>query len=509
VPYQVLSPKLPEEQVINQNFVDISIQAEGAEQILVGKEPMVKGADGIFRLQVQDLKAGANKIKFTIQIGTTKTNGEINITYAAQNIVGAQYRSTIPSSGKLTAFNGDFSISFPKGTMLKQPQSNTQTNLPQIDLFNSQKLLIGIADKQDGRTIKRYNRVGELVNGVPQDGKFATISANSYASNLLQGSHQNFGFASQLFWVDAGYFDSTASKYTIVDGLQPYAAGNDAFYLRGNNPTKWLEPTNRGTITLKYDSSLRDELAKNISIWRFSDNTWKNLGGVVNTSKKTVTASFDGFGYYAVMAMRYGFDDVTGHPYARDYLNTMFSKGIMQPRSAAQFGVYENITRGEFATMIVRMLDLPLNYDTSIQQLTFSDVPPTAVPNALWDYRYIETGARAGIISGLGPRQFGPSAYLTREQAAVIIARALNLKLGDTNKDLNSLAKQFTDAGEIDYYAIRQVQAVVKAKIMSGDEVKSQDGKSKSTYTFKPKANLNRADMAIIAYNIMTKLKRF
>ncbi|WP_276353540.1 S-layer homology domain-containing protein [Cohnella caldifontis] len=506
VPFMILSPKLPDEQVINQNFIQVSIRAEGADSILIGKQEMEKGTDDIFRGTVDGLKNGNNTIKFTITTGTTKANGQFIVNYASQNEVGAQFKTTMPTSGKLTAFNGDLSIAFPKGTLLRDPEKKNLSNVPQVDLFNTQKLLLGIADKNDGRTIKRYNRVGEFVSGVPQDGTLADIAPVGISTNLLQGTRTQFGYASELFWVDAGYL-AGGTTYQTVDGMQPYERGKE-FYVRGQDSSKWLVPTNRGTITLKYDSNIRNESAKNLSVWYFSNNSWKNLGGTINTGKKTITAPMDGFGYYAVMNVRYGFDDITGHPYARNQLDTMFAKGIMQPKSSNLFGVYDNITRGEFATMIVKMLDLPLNYDTSANLLTFSDVPPINVPGALWDYRYIETAARAGIISGLAPRAFNPGGFLTREQAAVIIARAMNYKLGDPNKDKTSLAKQFTDAGSIDYYAIPHIQAVVKAKIMSGQEVQPQAGQTKSTFVFNPKSNLNRADMAVIAYNIMVKLKR-
>jgi len=509
VPYKILSPMLPEERVINQNFITVSIDAEGADEITIGKERMVKGADGIFRLEMNNLKKGDNKIKFTITTGSTKTNGEFTITYATQNEVGAQFKAQLPNSGKLSAFNGAIEIAFPKGTMLKQPSATSQTNAPHIDLFNSQQLLLGIADPIDGRTVKRYNRVGEYVNGVPQDGKFANINENQYVKNILQGTRANFGYASDLFWVDAGYFDNTGNTFKLVDGLHPYeATNNDAVYLRGNNPNKWLVPTNRGTITLKYDPSIRAEAARNLSVWKFTGNAWHNIGGVVKTNNNTITAPFDGFGYYAVMMMRYGFEDITGHPYARNHLNAMFAKGIMQPRSNASFGVYENITRGEFATMIVKILDLPLNYDTDPALLTFNDVPNYPVSGALWDYRYIETAARAGIISGLAPRIFNPGGYLTREQAAIMIAKAMNYKIGDLEKDRAALTKQFTDAGLIDYYAISYVQAVVRFKIMQGQPNPLEEGQTKPTFSFNPKANLNRADMAIISYNLMEKLKR-
>ncbi len=505
VPYTILSPKLPEEQVVNQNFIKVSIRAEGADSILLGKEKMVKGTDDIFRLTVDNLKPGNNTIKFAITTGTTESKGQFNIHYAAQNEVGAQLRTPMPSSGKLTAFNGALSISFPKGTLLRNPENKNLINAPQIDLFNDQQLLLGIADKNDGRTIKKYNRVGEFLSGVPQDGTLADISPVGFAVNVLQGSRAQFGYASELYWIDAGYFKG-GSTYETVDGMQPYETGSE-FYIRGQDPAKWMVPTNRGTITLKYNENIRNEAAKNLSVWHFSNNTWRNLGGTVSTSKKTITAPMDGFGYYAVMSVRFGFDDITGHGYARNQLDTMFAKGIMQPKAGNLFGVYDNITRGEFATMIVRILDLPLNYDTSASLLTFADVPPVSLPGALWDYRYIETAARAGIISGLAPRTFNPGGFLTREQAAVIIARALNYKLGDPDKDRAALTKQFVDGGQIDYYAIPHVQAVVKAKIMSGQVNPAQEGE-KPTYSFNPKANLTRADMAIISYNIMTKLKK-
>src|SRR5690606_16917461 len=110
--------------------------------------------------------------------------------------------------------------------------------------------------------------------------------------------------------------------------------------------------------TIKYNPNIRNEAANNLSIWRFHNNTWQNLGGTVSTSKKTVSVPFEGFGYYAVFGLRYGFDDITGHPYARNHIEAMYAKGIMQPKPNSNvFGVYDNITRGEFATMIVKMLD--------------------------------------------------------------------------------------------------------------------------------------------------------
>ncbi|HEU4964775.1 MAG TPA: S-layer homology domain-containing protein, partial [Bacilli bacterium] len=471
-PYMILSPLLPNEHVINQNFLDIAIQAEGADQVLIGKEAARKEADDIFRYEMRDMKVGINKIKFTVVRGTQTIPGEFEVNYAGTSTLGAQYKSTIPKNGKIKVFGGDVVLELPKGTLLKKNNPQPGQESPTVDLFDVQQVLFGIADRNDGRTVKKVN-----VDGVITD-----IPARDIASNLLN-EPAHFGYASQLYWIDAGYFDgSTLNQYNTVDGKHPYATGSE-FYLR--TTSKWMEPSSRGEITLTYDPYIRDGAAVNLSVWKFANNNWENVGGVVDVRKHQITAAFDGFGYYAVMNQAYSFNDVVGHPYARNSLETMFSKGIMRPKDNNEFGVYENITRGEFATMMVKALDIPLEYDAS--NMTFDDVPNVAVPGALWDYRYIETAVKKGIIRGIGPRVFAPNASLTREQAATMIARALNLKEGiDTDKDLASLQKLFTDANTVNYYAIPAVLAVAKSDIIVGRPNVMQQGQKKPTYRFDP-----------------------
>ncbi|ASS73886.1 hypothetical protein CIG75_02120 [Tumebacillus algifaecis] len=493
-PYVVLSPKLPNERVINQNFLDIAIQAEGADDVQIGKESMKKDANDIFHYELRNLKAGINKVKFTVVRGTQKLAGEFEVNYAATNTVGGQFKTTVPKSGSVKVFNGDLTLSLPKNTLLRQSNATPGQDPRTVDLFDSQNILFGIADRNDGRTLKKYNDNGEIRDISPMD----------IAANLLTvPSH--FGYASKLFWLDAGYFDTSAlTQWTTVHGQHPYMNGYE-FYTRTTN--KWMEPSQRGTITLKYEGDIRDVVAPKMSIWRFHNNSWKNLGGIVDVSKKTVTASFDGFGYYAVFYDAYSFNDIIGHGYARNQLEAMFSKGVMLPKNNNEFGVYDNITRGEFATMMVKMLDLPLSYDPN--NLTFDDVPNVAVPGALYDFRYIETAVKRGIIRGMGPRIFAPNQSLTREQAAVMIARAMNLKVSlDTDKEKINLQKLFTDANTVDFYAITSITAVAKEGIIVGRPNQLTGGSSKPTYRFDPHSFLNRADAAIIADKVMRKMKR-
>lgn len=501
-PYEVLSPKLPQEKVINQNFLNVSIRAEGADRITIGKQDMVKKAtEDLFRLQVKNLKAGTNTIKFIVYRGTEKINGQFTVNYAADNTVGAQYKTSLTGSTKISAFKGEVTLTFPKNTFLRQANMNPGQPVDNPDLFDSQDILLAIADRKDGRTVKVYNDVSDNSSGVAQDGTFKTVSYDEIGAAMITPI-LHFGFASNLFWIDPGYTTGTyMGGYQFKDGSHPYETGN-SFLTRGLD--KWLEPSNKGTITLKYDSSIRDVLSNTLSIWRYYNGSWTNIGGVVNTKNKTITAPIDGFGYYAVKMMRFSYPDVIGHEYARNSVELMYARGMMNSKNSNEFGVYDNITRGEFAQLLVKMFQIPLDYDSN---MTFADVPAIPGLSNLWDYRYIETAARKGIIRGSGAQVFQPNESLTREDAAVMIARAGQLLKGGDNfaKDRAALQKLFTDSNLIENYSLSSVLAIQKAKFIEGLPNTQLEGKT--TYRFDPDSPLKRADAAIIAERVMRKYK--
>jgi len=97
---------------------------------------------------------------------------------------------------------------------------------------------------------------------------------------------------------------------------------------------------------------------------------------------------------------------------------------------------------------------------------------------------------------------------LTREQAAVIIARVANLKLPtDVDKVKKDLEKIFPDDGsKISPWAAPAVLAVYKAKFMEGD--KNDQGK---VTAFRPNGELSklkRSEAAKITYLLLKKLKK-
>ncbi|MOA01443.1 Endoglucanase precursor [compost metagenome] len=206
------------------------------------------------------------------------------------------------------------------------------------------------------------------------------------------------------------------------------------------------------------------------------------------------------------MKLRRSYSDVTNHGWARNILNALYSKGIMKNLRGDSFGTDDRVSRGEFATLLVKGLDLPLNYpkDGDHSKSSFLDIGPGAQTET-WSYEYIETAARAGIVTGVTEGVFAPYTPITREQAAVMISRALKLKLAANDEKLNSaLAKSFIDSGSMDYYARPSIQAVSKAKIMSGS-ASTLPGQKKPSYSFNPKGYMTRAEAGKIAVELFKK----
>ena len=108
--------------------------------------------------------------------------------------------------------------------------------------------------------------------------------------------------------------------------------------------------------------------------------------------------------------------------------------------------------------------------------------------NGHWANDYISTVSANNVISGYSQNSFGPDDSITREQAAVIIARAGKLSN-------SSPIAAFSDSSQISPWA----QAGFAAAIQSGFFTGYGDG------TLQPRGSLTRAEAAVIIAKLMDK----
>lgn len=178
-----------------------------------------------------------------------------------------------------------------------------------------------------------------------------------------------------------------------------------------------------------------------------------------------------------------GFTDIDNVAWAQEAINALADKGIISGRSEHIFDPDANITRAEFATIIVKAFGFE-DADATVDE--FADVTEND-----WYYSFVAAAYNNGIISGYDNGTFGSSDNITRQDMAVIIYRAANaagVELNEVNE-----GKTFGDDAEIASYASEAVYALVKAGVING----------MTDTEFAPTANATRAQAAKMTYELI------
>ena len=129
------------------------------------------------------------------------------------------------------------------------------------------------------------------------------------------------------------------------------------------------------------------------------------------------------------------FDDVDENKTAIEALAT---RNIISGKTAGKFAPDDNMTRAEFATVVVKSLGL-----TPKAGDVFTDVPQDA-----WFAPFVGTAYEFGLISGSTATTFSPNGIITRQEAAVMVARAgalCGLDVARSDSEIRDMLSQFGD----------------------------------------------------------------
>ena len=132
------------------------------------------------------------------------------------------------------------------------------------------------------------------------------------------------------------------------------------------------------------------------------------------------------------------FPDVAGHA-NQAAIEDLASRGIINGMGADSFAPDANMTRAQFAAIVVRGLGLPEKSGN-----VFSDVPADK-----WYAKVIGTANAYGIINGKGNNLFDPEGLITRQEAAAMVTRAA--KLCGMETEMNKMAVRDALAAFGDY----------------------------------------------------------
>ena len=161
-------------------------------------------------------------------------------------------------------------------------------------------------------------------------------------------------------------------------------------------------------------------------------------------------------------------------------VNQMASRTIVNGRDTGNFDGNDNITRAEFAAIVIRALGLQNNGASEI----FTDVN-----RHTWYSGYVGKAFEYGIVTGVGFGLYEPHRQITRQEAMLMVQRAANIaQMQGNTADINA----FPDAANVSSWALDAAQWNVGSGLIQG-----RDGR------LDPQENITRAETATIILRLL------
>ncbi|GIQ69040.1 hypothetical protein DUZ99_07640 [Xylanibacillus composti] len=215
---------------------------------------------------------------------------------------------------------------------------------------------------------------------------------------------------------------------------------------------------------------------------RFVPSTFMAAGG---TAKATFFAPHNSL--YTVVQSSQSFADIEGH-WAQPDIELLAHKLILSGTDRYAFAPNQQVTRAEWAAMVVRSLGLAERTPAA----SYTDVQPEA-----WYAGALEAAREAGLIYGYEDNSFRPHEPVTREQMAAMLSRAMRFAGGELPEgNLDSL-ERFGDQADIAAWAAGPTAQLLEIGIVRGMDDDS----------FAPKTYATRAQCAVLLKGMLQHLQ--
>jgi len=180
------------------------------------------------------------------------------------------------------------------------------------------------------------------------------------------------------------------------------------------------------------------------------------------------------------------FVDLGNHLWAADAINTLAADGIVRGTSETTFSPASNITRADFALLLVRAFKLESNNAENFADVSASDYFASELAIA----------RNTGIVDGIGENRYAPRNTITRQDMMLIVYRVLaklNIKLEKSDAFETDM---YADCSEVSEYAKEAVTAFVNAGLVNG-----KNGK------IAPAEYATRAEVCVLLKRILDYIK--
>lgn len=193
-----------------------------------------------------------------------------------------------------------------------------------------------------------------------------------------------------------------------------------------------------------------------------------------------------GNGIYVPIQDQKSFSDITYAPQKEKILE-LSARHIVNGRTTSSFEPNGNITRAEFATLMMLSLGVTDKQGT----LMFRDVPQNT-----WFTKPVAIGSSLGLISGHDQWTFAPHDPITREQIASLMVRCLSFVEQRPYVDTTRILGQVQDRNKLSSWAREDVALAISIGILD-----------KNTTYVDPLRPATRAESVDMLYNLLQHLQ--
>lgn len=377
---------------------------------------------------------------------TVLVNGKINpVTKVALNQNPARIDLTLSQPVK----HGDIiKVSYTRGTV----QSADHGVLEDFDQQTVKNMVPATSKSPGGSSASGTPKSGTAAIN-PKQGGSVSLGKEviiEIPANALKG---NTELPVKVQQIDATVSLPADSK--LLSSVYEFMVGNQSNY-------NFDQPI---IIKLQFNPALlgENEIAA-IYYYDESQSKWINIGGTVSGS--IISVQVDHFTRFAVFSIPIpsptALSDVEGH-WAAPYIKEMYASGVIGGYPDGSFRPDNHISRAEFVTMLVKSYQ----WETAGSK-TFADTANH------WARDFIAVAYARQIAKGYNDTRFGPDDYITREQMAVMLAQAAELRNVTGTRT-------FSDQERISPWAREAVAAASSKGIINGYPDKSFKPKDKAT----------------------------
>lgn len=204
-----------------------------------------------------------------------------------------------------------------------------------------------------------------------------------------------------------------------------------------------------------------------------------------NLETGTVSFKTNHFSQYAVGYNKVTFNDVAENAWYSKAVTFIAARDITSGTGNGNYSPKAKLTRGQFIVLVMRAYGI--NPDETFAD-NFADAGDSYYTS------YLATAKRLKISKGIGNNLFAPEKEITRQEMFTLLYNVLekinSLPVVKSEKEIS----EFSDSDEIAPWAMDAMSIFVKTEIIRG-----------SNNMLYPASTANRAEMAQIMYNLLSK----